>query len=417
MTIGTSTHASRATAVKFIILLGVVSLCADMTYEGARSITGPYLAVLGASATAVGSVAGFGELIGYGLRLLSGYISDRTRRYWTITVVGYAVNLCAVPLLALAGRWEIAAVLIVTERMGKAIRAPARDAMLSHATSEVGRGWGFGLHEALDQIGAVLGPLIVAGVLAAKGSYQTGFAILLLPALLALSVLAVARLLYPNPRTFEAMPARPESKGLPRVFWLYLVAVALVAAGYADFPLIAYHFQKAAIVPEGWIAIFYAVAMAVDAIAALVFGRLFDRAGLVVLVAAVLLSALFAPLVFLAGLLDSAAPGSAIFRTLVFLGGPSGALLGVIAWGIGMGAQESILRAAIANMVSPDKRGSAYGVFNTGFGVFWFLGSALLGGLYDVSIPALIAFSVVAQLLAIPFFLLTRREPRSEQRA
>jgi len=363
-----------------------------MTYEGARSITGPFLAVLGASATVVGFVAGFGEMVGYGLRLVSGYISDRTQRYWAITLIGYGVNLLAVPLLALAGRWEIAAVLIVMERMGKAIRAPARDAMLSHATSEVGRGWGFGLHEALDQIGAILGPLIVAGVLAAKGGYRAGFALLLVPALLALGVLLVARLLYPNPSAFEAMPNRPESKGLPRRFWLYLIAVALVAAGYADFPLVAYHFQKTAIVPEGWIAVSYAMAMATDAMAALVFGRLFDRAGLAVMVGAVLISASFAP--------------------LVFLGGLYAALLGVIVWGIGMGAQESIMRAAIAGMVAPDRRGSAYGVFNTGFGVSWFVGSALMGGLYDLSIPALIGFSVVAQLVAIPFFLLTRGERR-----
>ena len=137
-------------ALKFIILLGIVSLFADMTYEGARSITGPYLALLGASAAVVGFVAGFGELVGYALRLVSGYMADKTRRYWAMTIIGYAVNLLAVPLLALAGNWPMAAILLIAERMGKAIRTPPRDVMLSHAASQVGRGWGFGLHEAMD---------------------------------------------------------------------------------------------------------------------------------------------------------------------------------------------------------------------------------------------------------------------------
>src|SRR2546430_237253 len=198
-----SASLTRGTALTFVILLGIVSLFADMTYEGARSITGPYLAVLGASATVVGIIAGFGELVGYGLRLAAGYLSDRTGRYWTITLVGYVVNLLAVPLLALAGRWELAAVLMIAERFGKAIRTPARDAMLSHATTEMGRGWGFGLHEAMDQIGAFLGPLIVAAVLFRRDGYPTAFGILLIPALLALGVLVVARPLYPHPRDFE----------------------------------------------------------------------------------------------------------------------------------------------------------------------------------------------------------------------
>ncbi len=383
----------KQTAIRFVILLGVVSLFSDMTYEGARSIAGPFLAVLGASGFVVGVVAGFGELIGYGLRLVSGYFSDRTQKYWTITLVGYAVNLIAVPLLALAGSWELAALLMILERTGKAIRTPARDAMLSYATHQTGRGWGFGLHEAMDQIGAVLGPLIVAAVLALRGTYQTGFAILLIPALLALSVLFVARVLYPNPRELEISTPTLKNQGFPRAYWIYLIGVACVAAGYVDFPLIAFHFQKASIAPDAWIPILYAVAMGMDAIAALVFGRLFDRIGITTLVIVSLLSALFAP--------------------LVFLGGFEFALLGMALWGIGLGAQESILRAAVAGMVAPERRGSAYGIFNTGFGVVWFLGSALMGYLYDVSMPALIAFSILTQLAAIPFFLAVKGQQQS----
>lgn len=383
-------YISKGAAIKFVVLLGVVSLFADMTYEGARSITGPYLAILGASGTIVGIVAGFGELVGYCLRLVSGYISDKTGKYWTITLLGYGINLLAVPLLALAGRWEIAALLMIAERMGKAIRTPARDAMLSHATAKMGRGWGFGLHEAMDQIGAMLGPLIVAGVLYFKGGYQISFAILLIPALLALSVLAVARLLYPRPHVFEVGSVQLESKVFPKVFWIYLAAVAFIAAGYVDFPLIAYHFKRVSIVSDDWIPIFYAIAMGVDALAALLFGRLFDRIGIPILIAASLISSIFAP--------------------LVFMGGFHFALLGMALWGVGMGAQESIMRAAIAGMVPMNRRGSAYGIFNTGYGIFWFLGSALMGILYDISIPSLIAFSVVAQLASIPLLLLVRKE-------
>ncbi|TEB09965.1 MFS transporter [Pelotomaculum propionicicum] len=378
------------TAWRLVILLGLVSLFADMTYEGARSITGPYLAVLGASATVVGIVAGFGELIGYGLRLVSGYFSDRTGKYWTITLLGYGLNLFVVPLLALAGSWEIAAILIVGERMGKAIRTPARDAMLSHATHTLGRGWGFGFHEAMDQVGAVSGPLIVAAVLYFKESYQTGFGILLVPALFALGVLITAKLLYPRPRDLEVNTPKIETQGLRRVFWLYLAAVGLVAVGYADYPLIAYHFKKVSIASDTWIPIFYAVAMGMDALAALIFGRLFDKIGISVLVFVSLLSSLFAP--------------------LVFLGGHFPALAGTALWGVGVGAQESIMRAAVAGMVPVDRRGTAYGVFNTGYGLLWFAGSVLMGVLYDISVPYLVAFSVLMQLASIPLFLLVRKE-------
>lgn len=375
---------SRTTAIRFVVLLGLVSLFADITYEGARSIAGPYLALLGASGTVVGIVAGFGELIGYGLRLVSGYLSDRTRRYWVLTLVGYAINLLAVPLLALAGRWEVAAALMIAERLGKALRTPARDAMLSYATKETGRGWGFGLHEAMDQIGAVTGPVIVSVVLAARNDYPAAFAVLAIPAVLALATLLTARRLYPRPQDLEPVTPELKTTGFPRAYWIYLAAVALVAAGYADFPLIAYHFGKTSSVPATWIPLLYAVAMGVDALAALLFGRWFDRVGIRILMAVALISALFAP--------------------LVFLGDFTLALVGMALWGIGMGAQESILRAAVAGMVGRDRRGSAYGIFNTGYGVFWFLGSALMGVLYDVSLPALIAFSVAAQLASIPLF-------------
>ena len=375
-------------ALKFIVLLGIVSLFADMTYEGARSITGPYLALLGASAAAVGFVAGFGELVGYALRFVSGFLADKTRRYWVMTIIGYTVNLLAVPLLALAGNWPMASILLIAERMGKAIRSPPRDVMLSHATSQVGRGWGFGLHEAMDQIGAILGPLMVAIILYFHGNYQISFAFLLLPAILALTVLATSRFLYPHPHDLEINAPKLETKGLIRVYWIYIIAVIFIALGFADFPLVAYHFQKIEIVSPVLIPIFYSVAMGVDALAALIFGRLFDRIGMWALIIAIMSSAFFAP--------------------LVFLGGFNMALLGMALWGVGMGAQESIMRAAVAEMSPVNIRGSAYGVFSTIYGFSWFIGSFTLGILYDFSLSLMVIFSLFSQIFAVVPLLLIR---------
>ncbi|BAZ05040.1 MFS transporter [Calothrix sp. NIES-3974] len=377
-------------ALKFVVILGIVSLCADATYEGARSITGAYLGVLGASGFVVGLVAGLGELIGYCFRLFIGYLSDKTRKYWRITTIGYALNTTVVPMLALAGTWQIAALLMLGERTGKAIRTPPRDVLLSHAALRLGGGFGFGLHETLDQIGAVAGPLAVATMVSFTGGYQSGFAILLIPAVVGMVVLLFGQRIYPNPRDFEHHTAPLDSQGLPRKFWIYLGAVAFMAAGFADFPLIAYYFQTQAIATGNTIPLLYALAMGVDGIAALIFGRLFDRFGISILIVAVVLSSLFAPLVF--------------FGTLNL------AVLGIVLWGIGMGAQESILKAAVAAMIPPEKRGSAFGIFNTGYGLSWFLGSALMGVFYDSSMNILIIFSILVQLAAVPILLFVTRD-------
>lgn len=379
---------SKSKALRFVVTVGIVSLFADMTYEGSRSITGPYLAVLGASATAVGIVAGFGELVGYSLRLVSGRLSDKTGQYWGITIFGYVVQMLAVPALALAGSWEMAAVLIVLERAGKATRNPPRNVMLARASTEIGRGWAFGLHEALDQTGALCGPLIAAYVLYRRGDYRSAFAMLLIPALFTLALVIAARVIYPKPENLHAQKPPIETKGLPRRYWIYLAAAALVAAGYADFSLVAYHFERAGTVPRGWVPIFYSVAMGAGGLGSLVFGKVFDRTGIKVLIPLTIAASLATP--------------------LVFLGGFSAALAGIALWGIGMGVHESIMSAAVAEMVSESRLASAYGIFTTGYGVAWFLGSAALGFLYDRSIPWLIAFSVAVELLAVPLFFVLR---------
>jgi MFS family permease len=379
----------KSRALKFVVLIGVVSFFADFTYEGARSVTGPYLAILGASATLVGFIAGFGELLGYGLRLVSGRLSERTGEFWPITLFGYVVQMSAVPLLALAPNWRMAGLLIVVERIGKAIRNPPRDVMLSHAAKQIGYGWGFGLHEALDQFGALVGPLVVAAVLAGRGNYRTAFAVLLVPAIVTLCLLVFARFSYPKPEDLEVSVPNVQAAGLPRVFWIYLVAAGLVAAGFADFSLMAYHFEKASVIPNTWVPVFYSVAMAVSGIGSLLFGRLFDRVGIWILVPLTLIAAASAP--------------------LVFLGGFWLALIGSALWGLGMGVHESIIPAAVATMVPQQRRPSAYGIFTAGYGVCWFIGSVIIGRLYDVSVFAVIVFSVLAQMIAIPIFVIVKK--------
>jgi predicted MFS family arabinose efflux permease len=375
-----------------IILLGIVSLFGDVTYEGARSVAGPYLATLGATASVVGLVAGIGEFVGYGLRLASGYFADRTKAYWLLTFVGYGL-LLSIPLLAFAGHWQLAAVLIILERIGKAIRSPARDTMLSYAAKGVGRGWGFAVHEALDQIGAVIGPIVFSLVFLFGGGYREGFTLLWIPALLTLVVLAVARKKVPSPQDLEGPGevSKQVDKGkLPRVFWFYTLFTFVSVAGFVNFQLISYHFKVQAVVADDRIPMMYAIAMGVDAVAALIVGKTYDKTGLMSLLAVPLLTL---PIPFLA-----------------FSHSYSLVLVGIILWGMVMGIQETIMRAAIADLTPVERRGFAYGVFNAAYGASWFLGSALMGLLYEHSINYLVLFAVVMELISIPLFFLVRRE-------
>jgi predicted MFS family arabinose efflux permease len=384
------------TAFGFVLIIGIVNLFADMTYEGARSITGPFLRSLGASATVVGVVAGTGELLGYTLRSVAGYFADKTQRYWLIVFVGYVINMLAVPALALTGNWPIAAALIVAERTGRALRKPVVDAMISYAGKSIGRGWVFGLNEGLDQAGATVGPLLVALVLYVNSGFRTGFAVLLVSAVLCLATLIVARFWYPRPHELETESADlANAKGFPKTFWIYVAAGALIAAGFADFALISFHFQKTGIISQTTIPLFYAVAMGAGALTNLVFGRLFDRVGIPIVIFTVFLGALFAP--------------------LVFLGQFWLALTGMALWGIGMGGQNSLLKALLTGVLAVTRRSTGFGLFYTGYGIAWFFGSAAMGFLYDKSTLAVVIFSVVLQLLALPvFFLASRRSAHTE---
>lgn len=392
---------SRAQA--FIVVMGVVAMFGDMTYEGARGLVGPYLALLGASAAMVGFAAGLGEFLGYALRLVTGWLGDRTRAYWPLVIFGYAINFVAVPGLALVGSWQAAIVLLLLERVGKAIRSPARSTLVSYAASKVGAGKSFGIDEALDQLGAVSGPLLTALAIwvvrdePAEQRYRVAFAVLLLPVLLNLAFVFWAKKKYPTPESFETTPER-EHRPMGKLFYWYVAGVMLLALGFSDWALVAYHATKTQTLDIGLLPVLYAGAMAIDAIAALVLGIFYDRFGLKVLALSTFLSALFAPLVFW-------------FHSGWFLVG------GAFLWAIGMGAQDSIFKAVIAKMVPKSERGRAYGIFFAFFGFAWWIGSTAMGWLYERSLGSLVVFSVATQLAAVPFFLFIEKKLTLAERA
>lgn len=392
---GTTQERDNKVAVQLVLLLGLVSALGDITYEGARSVSGPYLAALGAGAVAIGVVSGLGEFLGYALRLAAGYIADRTRAYWVGTFIGYGL-LISVPLLALAGRWEVAALLLILERVGKAIRSPSRDAILSHATKRMGRGWGFAVHEALDQVGAIIGPLILTAAFLLRGNYRGGFTIMWLPVALLLLALTIAWRRVPTPETLEtgvASNPNAQERKLGRTFWAYAAFTFLSVAGFAGFPLISFHLVTEKIVPQGQIAILYAVAMGVDAGAALLAGKAYDRVGL--------RSLLMVPLLTFA------------VAVLAFSRGYALAVAGIVLWGVVMAFHEATMRAAIADLCASGRRGFAYGIFNTVYGAAWFVGSAVIGWLYSLSTAWILGYVVVLEAGAMLAFLLVHKMSRA----
>lgn len=378
-------------AVVFLLLMGLVSLFSDITYEGMRSIIGPYLGMLGASAFFVSFVAGFSELFGYGMRLIFGRIVDKTKKYWLFTFIGYGMNLLVIPTLALTNHWVPAITLVVLERLGKAIRKPSKDTITSFVGGQLGYGKTFAIEEFLDQIGATVGPLFVSFSISknlASGTlqaYRTSFALLVFPAIITLGVLSIAKVIVPSPEGLEK-PSKVNTENIKKskTLRLYLLAIGLFAFSFADFALIGYHAQAQKIFSATVIPLLYAAAMAIDALSALLFGWMFDKTGLKVIVIPVFLSAFY-------GLLSFSSAKITIW-------------LGVLTWGIGMGAQESIFKAAIAKLVAKESRATAYGVYNTVFGISWFLGSALIGLLYEYNIQLLRFTTLVLGLASFGIF-------------
>lgn len=383
-------RANRVTPLRFVLVFGLVSGLGDFVYEGARSIVGPYLATFGASAALVGLVTGFGEAAALVFRLFTGRLSDRTGRHWAISITGYAITMISVPLLAVAGSVWVASLFIVGERFGKAVRTPARDTMLAQASADLGRGRAFAVHEALDQAGALVGPLVVAAILAGGHSYATAFAWLAVPGLLAMGVLFYLRRKAPDPSAFDPFVHPVQTKpvsihGFSRLYWQYASFTALTMLGFSTFAILAFHLATAHVVPDAQVPVMYALAMGVAALAALASGWVYDRIGL-------------------RGLLLLPVLGLAIpfcsFSTSVVL-----VWLGAGLWGAVMGVHESTMRAAVADLVPRERRGVGYGTFTAVYGLAWLAGSVVIGLLYDVSINAAIGFTVVVQLVACVAFV------------
>ena len=390
-------------ALAFITLMGIVSLFSDMTHEGARSILGEYLNLTGASAATIGFVSGIGELCGYSLRLLSGFIADKTKKYWTLVIVGYAMQVLAIPALALVPEngWFFACGLVIMERIGKAVKKPAKNTLVSFAASEIGTGRGFAYQEFLDQLGAFLGPVILFVIALIKGTgslfstYRICFAVLGIPAFITIALVVFSKLKYPDPEAFEKTVEENEEFIFRKSFVFYMIAICLFAFGFADFTLITLHAAKTAAFPVSSLSLLYAAAMAVDAFAALFFGWLFDKIGIKALVISTLCSTSFSAFVFMTG-------------------NPWMIGIGIIMWGVGMGAQESIMKAAVSSIIPKSMRSTGFGIFETGFGIAWFFGSWMLGALYDINPLWMVVISVAAQLAAIVFYIICIRSEKEE---
>jgi MFS family permease len=394
---------NRLSPLRFIVAFGVVSMLADFVYEGARSIVGPFLASFGASAAMVGLITGLGEAVALVSRLGTGRLSDRTGRHWAQSIAGYVITVVSVPLLAAAQALWQTATLVVAERFGKALRAPARDTMLAQASAGIGRGWAFGVHEALDQSGALLGPLLVAAMVALSG-FRLAFAVLAVPAVLVLIALAWLRAAVPAPASYEAAPAPAAVSGqgagaappavsplppaparLPGRFWLYTGFTALSMTSFANFGLLSYHLEVRHVVPAPQIPIIYALAMGVAALASLASGRAYDRIGLRGL-------AVLPPL-------------SAIVPLLSLSTSPALVWIGSAVWGAVMGVHESTMRAAVADLVPPARRGAGFGTFTAVYGMAWLVGGVAIGVLYGRSVHAVVVFTLASQALALLWFL------------
>jgi MFS family permease len=408
-------------AWRFVVWFGIVAMFADIVYEGARSITGPLLASLGASALVVGVVTGVGEAAALLLRLVSGPLTDRTGRFWAWTLAGYALTVVSVPLLGLASALWVASGLVIAERVGKAVRSPAKDTLLSHATAVTGRGRGFAVHEALDQVGALTGPLAVAGVLAVTGNdYTPALLVLAVPGVVAFALVVWLCVRVPRPALYEldretatstptdvtagvtvgtaetaAVPVVP-SGALPGAFWAYAAFAGLTTIGFATFGVLSFHLVTAGLLSAAAVPVLYAAAMVVDAVAAVATGLAYDRLGARVLVV----------LPFVAALVPM----------LAFSGTVAVAVVGALAWGVALGVQESTLRATVADLVGPGRRATAYGIFGAVLGVSAAAGGALAGGLYEVSVPLLVSVTAVLQLLALTVLVVTLRRARASLR-
>lgn len=384
-------------AVTVIILFGMISMLGDVVYETARSANSQYLNLLSISAAQVGLVFGIGEFLGYFLRLVAGALSDKSGRHWPFMFLGYGM-LLVVPLIGFTMNWNILVVLILMERIGKALRSPAKDTILSGvAENQVGIGFAFGLQEALDQIGAFIGPLIFTAVFYFTGKngiaqYQTGYRSLFVPfVILMLFLIYAYRRIKRDNLMPEVVKKDFHSENLKPIFWIYTAFTFFCTLGFVNFSTVGYHLKANNLMSDGSITLVYSVAMIVDAVTALVVGKAYDRlklmtgmrtGGILVLMVIPFVTVLL--------------PILTLSHSTVLI------VFGMIVFGIVMGTHETVMRSAIADITPFNKRGTGYGVFNTSYGLALFGGAALMGLFYDLDkIGIIITFTFVVELVAI----------------
>lgn len=388
-------YSTHNAAFRFVLILGLVNLFADMTYEGGASINGQFLSQLGASAAAVSIIAGAGEFLGYGVRSLSGLIADKFNKIWPITFIGYAINLLAVPAMAFAPNWQVAALFIFLERIGRGIRKPTVESMLSYTTNEFGRGWVYSLNNALDETGATIGPLLMALFILNQGTYRTGFALLMVSSGLALIFLIAARLKFPAPAELEKKKFSPVvgTKKFAVSYWIYMIACSFFAAGLFSYELVSYHFVKVHLFDHKWIPAFLTLATASGIFASLLMGKAYDRYGMPVVVIAIIFSSLFAP--------------------LALLGSIEIILISTALLGLGYATQDTLFKAIIAGLLPEGRRNLAFGLFYTGYGVGWLVGSIVMGFLYEYSSSAVALYAPAIQLFSVPLFIWGARKMKT----
>ncbi|HOF99882.1 MAG TPA: MFS transporter [Clostridia bacterium] len=397
--------AKAKSVIAVVVMFGIISCFGDVIYEGGRSANGQYFNLLSISATKVGIIYGIGEFLGYALRLLSGRISDKTGKHWVLIFIGYG-TLCVVPLMGLTTNWTILCALVLLERIGKALRNPPKDTILSQvAENHVGTGFVFGLQEALDQLGAFAGPLVFTFVFLLSGkndaaAYQLGYKILIVAfALVMGSVYVAYRRVSRYNLTREGESIERGSDKLTSVFWIYCVFAFLSTFGFVAFSIIGYHLKDKGVMPDSQITLMYSIAMIVDAIMAMIIGRIYDvikkkrnnkKAGLLTLI--------FIPFATLAMPFLTLSED----RWLV--------VAGFVMFGIIMGAHETIMRSAIADITSFRKRGTAYGIFNCAYGLAFLAGSSLMGWMYDhMSILSIGILVIAIEAAALGVFFVMRR--------
>ena len=382
----------------------------DLVHESARSVNGQYLSLVGLSATQVGLVFGLGEFLGYALRLLSGAWLDKSKRYWLFLFIGYGVHL-VIPLMGLTTSWGWLYTFILLERIGKALRSPAKDTILSAvAENQIGLGYAFGIQEALDQLGAFLGPLIFTALFYFVGSsglevFQLGYQLLVIPFIILMVVLALVHRKFVREELTPEVDTTQKPPRLQPIFWIYSAFTFFVAFGLINFSLIGYHLKTQQIVSDGMVPILYAVAMAVDALVAIFIGKGYDRlkrqlrhktGGVLILLIVPLLTA-FVPLLTLS-------------HSVSML------WIGMVLMGVVLGAHETVMRSAIADITPFSKRGIGFGIFNTVYGLSLFLGSLLMGWLYDLEQqPIIVAMTIISEGAAVALYVVLYKRIQRER--